>query len=157
MGELSPLSQAIFDGHLVLKEVEVPFGPIKEETPRFHPRTDKRITDRILYAIVDVLLWAQKAEGYETSSDRLRLWYERQYMSSIIVAAKGDCPMDMPEFDCGTVKRWMRRLTPTSFPIPSKEQRVLLYDGPLSRLWAELDIKDGEVPNQQIVVFYSET
>jgi len=147
------LGQAIIDGHVVFKEVDVPWGPVEEEPPRFHPQTGERITGRILYAIVDVLSWAKKADGYETSSDRLRLWYERQYMNSILVAAKGDFPMDMPEFDRGTVKSWMRPFG--SISSPTMEQRVLLYDGLLSQLWAELDVEDGEVSDRRIVVFCS--
>lgn len=130
MGELSPESQAIVDGHLVVKNVKVPWGPMEEETPLFHPQTGERITEPVLYAIINLLSWMEKADGYATSSDRLCLWYERQLMSSMVIAAKGDFELDMPEFERGTVAAWAQWRRP-----PSRDQRVLLYDGPLSQLW----------------------
>ena len=149
MNELSPESQAIVNGTLLIKEVRVSFELLEEQPPHFHPLTGERISDPVLYAIVGVLSWMEGFDSYKTSSDRLRLWYEREYMSAMVIAAKGDFSLDMPEFNRGVVESWVDLK-----PVPLvREERALLYDGPIDGLWAALD---GDVGlSQRITVFYA--
>jgi len=136
--KVSPRMQAILDGILLTKEVHVPFEPVDEQSPHFHPLTGERVSDPVLYAITDVLWWMGQFDAYKTSSDRLRLWYIRDYMDAMVVAAKGDFPLDMPEFKRGTVKGWEDWSRP-----PCREEQVLMYDGPIDSLWVVLDSEEA--------------
>jgi len=91
MEKLSRFEQAIADGEVCVRDVDVPMDVVGMP-PHFYP-TGERVADPLMWAILDVLSLIEHHPHFGTTPQRFRLWYVRSGLDGLktkVWALKGD-------------------------------------------------------------------